>query len=806
MARNLFNFGRRTTVIPDQDNQARTSQFNGERFVLGRGDSTTVDGEPVLTFVNDRVSFLNFGSASTSGQTSTVLIDGDRGRVINTRHAEIEAEDTGVSVAGKNAQIRNFGTIDGGVNGVNFLNGGQSSGSLTNFGTVSSDSRAVNIGGDGVRINNFGDIVGTGDQRNGTIYSDGTAENYSIVNQRHGTVDAGEGNDGAGIALQTGDTIGDVVYASVVNNGDIAGRGQAAPTGGTAGDGIRLFAGAEDATFRGTIVNNGNISSESTQGPVGGIRVADGLSFDGTITNGHSGVISGANNGLYFGNADHDANARKFGTIASDSRAVNIDGTGVDLVNFGNILGTGNQRNGTVYSDATADDYSIVNQRRATIDAGEGNDGAGIALQTGDVSGDVVNASIVNRGEIAGRGQAAATGGTAGDGIRLFAGAEGATFRGTIVNSGEITSESTQGPVGGIRVANGLEFDGTIENSHGGLIAGANNGLYFGTGEHDATVRNFGTISSDSRAVNIDGSGVDLFNFGVIEGTGNQRNGTVYADATAEDYSITNFRRGDIDAGHGNNGSGVSLQTGDEAGDVVSASVTNFGDIRGRGDAVDGNTVGDGVRVFSGVEGAVFDGDIANAGLIAASNQSDAAVGISIEDGVTLDGRIVNTGRITANETAIDATEAGGRVVVENRGRIDGDVKLSDGDDLFLGQHGKVNGVIDGGAGDDKLFGGRNDDTLVGGLGDDTLSGGRGRDVFVFTQSDAPSSDTVTDFRNGSDRFDVSDFGFADFGEVGVQQVGSDTVLTFADQNTATLAGVNAGQIDEDDFVFSSIA
>ncbi|WP_299987882.1 hypothetical protein [uncultured Ruegeria sp.] len=96
---------------------------------------------------------------------------------------------------------------------------------------------------------------------------------------------------------------------------------------------------------------------------------------------------------------------------------MNIDGTGVDLHNFGSILGTDNQRNGTVYSDATADDYNIVNYRRGVIDAGEGNEGVGISLQTGSFAGDVVHASITNYGTIFGRG-------SSGEGILVFSGAE----------------------------------------------------------------------------------------------------------------------------------------------------------------------------------------------------------------------------------------------------------------------------------------------------------------------------------------------------------------------------------------------
>ena len=160
-----FNSSRHqgATVIPDGDNTARSSENDGDAFVIEPGSSTTVDGAPVLTFADDRVALKNGGSASTTGETSTLQLDGDRGLVKNFRGAEITAEQTAVQVNGTNAAILNAGQIAGGFNGVNFANGGVSSGLLVNghSGVISSDSRAVNIGGDGVLVKNFGDILGT---------------------------------------------------------------------------------------------------------------------------------------------------------------------------------------------------------------------------------------------------------------------------------------------------------------------------------------------------------------------------------------------------------------------------------------------------------------------------------------------------------------------------------------------------------------------------------------------------------------------------------------------------------------------
>ncbi len=102
----------------------------------------------------------------------------------------------------------------------------------------------------------------------------------------------------------------------------------------------------------------------------------------------------------------------------------------------------------------------------------------------------------------------------------------------------------------------------------------------------------------------------------------------------------------------------------------------------------------------------------------------------------------------------------------------------------------------------DVLIGNSGANRLEGLSGNDELTGGLGADVFVFGPADAPSNDNVTDFSNGEDLFDVSAFGFADFGDIGVAQQGGDTLVTFAADNTVTLAGVNASDVDGNDFLF----
>ncbi len=720
---------------------AQETVRDGQTLTNGFFQSAVVDNTPAFLLDNDSARFLNFGEVVTNNAAAAVSVSGEDAQVFNFRTGSIEANSgpdalaSGVQVTGS-ADIRNFGEIAGEFNGVQFAGAG-SSGTLDNFrgGVISSDSRAVDIQGEGVSVRNFGDIVGTGAQRNGTIYSNATAEDVSISNFSGGTIDAGV--SGAGISFEVGDEAGDVVSNSVFNGfgAIIQGRGQEASNTPGAGDGIRINNGADGTVSDTDIVNSGLISSESNEGTAGGIRIADGVAAEGRILNTSTGTIEGARNGLYIGEGEHDLDVVNFGTIQSGSRAVNIDGTGVDLINGGDILGTSDQRNGTVYADGTADDFSVRNLANGTIDAGEGNLGSGFAAEIGGAEDGANTFDLENNGLIQGRGNGAAGTGLAGDGVRVGNPGNSGTFDGSIVNRGEIASEGENGTVGGFRTVNNVNFRGELTNS--GLISGVQNGVYFGTGDHTGgrfVNEEGGVVTSGSRALNIDGEGLEVVNDGQILGTGNQRNGTVYADSTADNYTFTNT--GLVDAGEGNNGSGVSLQTGDVDGDVVSAAVFNEGTIQGRGDAAEGNQVGDGLRLFSNQKDANFAGLVQNDGIIAGSEDSDAAAGIRIDGGLNILGAIVNDGEITGTVNAIDATEAGSVTFVnDDEGVVNGNVLLGNGDDIVV-DLGQINGVVDGGAGDDVLIAGQGDNVIVGGLGNDFIDGGDGFDTADFSDLD----------------------------------------------------------------------
>ncbi|MDJ0642572.1 MAG: hypothetical protein QNJ15_07130, partial [Erythrobacter sp.] len=657
-------------VINDGDNVTVTSAADGETISAAAGVTSTLDGAPVVVVDNNDVTVDNAGTLATTGVTQTIQVDqGTTGATINN-------------------------TVTGRLKG---------------------ESRVVNFDGTDATLNNDGVILGTGSQRNGTVYGNRTSNNIVINNSATGSIDAGV--EGAGIAIEVGGG-GAPRGGAITNSGTIQGRGQASPMGGTAGDGIRFFGPglAPDYVYEGDITNSGLINSESTQGTVAGIRFANRIGFQGTLNNTADGVISGAQNGLYFGNdADHTGGVvLNSGVISSDSRALNIDGTGLVVNNLagGRIIGTGNQRNGTVYADSTSQDFVLNNA--GTIDAGMANEGAGFSVELSEAGNDF---TILNSGTIQGRGQAGAGAATAGDGLRfertrvggMLDGSTTGLFTGDIVNSGAISSESAQGTTAGIRFVNGVSFQGTLTNDEGGIIEGVQNGLYFGNAvpaggaDHaGGVVNNAGIIRSDSRALNIDGTGLVVNNLatGEILGTGNQRNGTVYADSTAQDFTFNNA--GTTDAGEGNQGSGFGAEI---AADGNTFDLVNSGIIQGRGQAsAADNQAGDGVRIGNVGNIGVFDGTIVNSGLIDSESTQGTTAGIRLVNGIGLQGTLTNEagGVISGAQNGLyfgnpvagaGADHTGG--VVDNFGTISSDSRALniDGIGLVVNNSGSILGT-----------------------------------------------------------------------------------------------------------------
>lgn len=119
------------------------------------------------------------------------------------------------------------------------------------------------------------------------------------------------------------------------------------------------------------------------------------------------------------------------------------------------------------------------------------------------------------------------------------------------------------------------------------------------------------------------------------------------------------------------------------------------------------------------------------------------------------------------------------------------------------------NDRIDGGAGDDIMLGGAGDDVLISNAGDDVMTGGSGADVFVVGPRTSGVI-TITDFENGVDRIDLTQFGFNSAGESAnwygfLIADGADTVLDFygmnGEQFQIVLTNFDYTNIDISDYI-----
>ena len=297
--------------------------------------------------------------------------------------------------------------------------------------------------------------------------------------------------------------------------------------------------------------------------------------------------------------------------------------------------------------------------------------------------------------------------------------------------------------------------DGTCRNS--AIIAGeattgqgAGDGevIHFrtlgGVGENVVTVTATGAVLSNSTAntIVLEGFGNLLQNFGEIVG-GTGLVGLNWHDGSVENHgSILGMR-----------GAAVRLVDGGSDNQIL-----NTGTITGVG----------------GVEFVRSSAKIVNTGVIASNSAKVAAIDgaeAGTAEGIPAGFVLRNSGEVIGLSDAILGSAYADRIV--NSGLIEGDIRLGDGNDLYRGRDGTVNGEVRGDGGSDTLIGGARDaplfggtgkDSLVGGAGDDTLSGGVNADGFVIARGGG--DDVVTDFADNTDKLDLSAFHLKDFSAV----------------------------------------
>jgi len=329
---------------------------------------------------------------------------------------------------------------------------------------------------------------------------------------------------------------------------------------------------------------------------------------------------------------------------------------------------------------------------------------------------------------------------------------------------------------------NKLLVNGTIIAEDGDAI----NSDTGGSG-HTIEVSKTGYVSGASDGIELSGSNMRIANYGTIVGFQDTGIQTVIPIGQAGNANITNYgtihsdQYGVYLEGPGNR----ILNSGDISGGNIAIRINEAG----------GNFISNAGLIQSSSTGFELNADsgiltLWNSGTIIAPTAIDADASDEI---------IRNTGTIIG-----DIDLAGGNDRLVNSGDISGDVNLGTGTDVLLGGAGRIEGAIDGGAGDDLLISGIGDDAVMGGVGADEIRGGLGNDVLAGGDHDdrafgGDGDDTLSGDRGNDELFGGS-------GDDTLDGNFSDDILRGGAGADIVMGGLGADQLyggqDADIFIF----
>ena len=238
-----------------------------------------------------------------------------------------------------------------------------------------------------------------------------------------------------------------------------------------------------------------------------------------------------------------------------------------------------------------------------------------------------------------------------------------------------------------------------------------------------------------------------------------------------------------------------------------------------------GHAEGDRIANFEHVRGSAFDdvltGDGGNNNLIgdAGDDNLDGGSGNDrLRGGAGSDNLWGRGGNDSlTGDAGADTLDGGaGRDTLDYR-RSDAGVTVNLADNAVAGGHAEgdrianfehVRGsafddVLTGDGGNNNLIGDAGDDNLDGGSGNDRLRGGDGSDTFVFRAGE-DGVDIISDFTNGEDRIDLSDFSGLSFSDL-VKSGDPDSSaidLTGRGGGRIKLRGLDVADLDPSDFLF----
>ncbi|MGB3469493.1 MAG: hypothetical protein WBA51_01565 [Erythrobacter sp.] len=679
-----------STVV---NNGLVTNTTSGLAGIIRAGDGSTVTNNGVITSTQDNngaievrnnsvvvnngeISFSgsNIGGITAGGSQGFGFQDGDGVTVTNSITGSILVGTTGVGsvggiLLGDDATVVNDGLIQTFGNfaeGIDVLD----SGNITNNGfvfTTGDNSTGVDTGANATIVNSgAGRIFTFGDNANGiTAGADSFVQNNGIISA-----------DGAGAeaVLINGDgTVNNNPTGQIVTDGDaasaieIAGNGTLVNAGGL----IQAFGADSDGVRIGgdaTIGNSGTITSSD----------GDGINISGTatITNFQAGVIQ----------SDGDD-------------AIDIDGDGATVTNFGFIVSNGD----AAIEANSAENLTVINHGTIrAVDKGiESEDNltvvnTGLIISTADeaIEAEAGGLNLTNSGQIISPFDDAVDGddnviivnsgliqGGENDGLELNSG--------SITNSGTIESLSSD-PNGSLIIGDtvpeldaAIDFDagtdgnedGTVMNLAGGVIVG-DIGINTSQGNQDSPdtndgaqiVTNFGTITG--RGANpanggradavLLGNGDDIFiqvNDGVQNGWVDGQAGNDVFAFIVTDQTDRTFDLGGTIAGFEN------IRIGSQTFDFVTGMLgttpaTGVITLTGTGNdavtivntAILDGTINGAVDLIVGADDGIDSGTFTITENGAIATTADGDVGFTGGDGTTLNngGSVTTTGMATA--------------------------------------------------------------------------------------------------------------------------------------------------------------
>ena len=471
--------------------------------------------------------------------------------------------------------------------------------------------------------------------------------------------------------------------------GDIVNQGSMTATAGNA---IDILA---DSQVDGGIFNATGHTISSTGGYgisiVGDSTIGDGIHNAGTISGATGGILLGLNSEIY-GGIDNTGTITGSSGIVMTGNALElrggitnhegalIEGTTGAAINFGS---TGGNLKGGITNDGTIEGQS---------------GGQAILMTAGTAAGGITNSEtgLIN---------VTSTGVTA---ILI----DGATFNGSIDNSGQILAEqSTNIAIG---IAGTTAFTGSIVNHASATISGYSAAIDISSTSFTGDINNSGTITSAN------GYGIDISATTFTGNIINQAGGSIVgAGANAIDISATTFA-GDI--------SNAGSITGATDGIVANAATMTGVDITNTGTITADD---DGIQIANG---RTLGGAINNNGgtILGDADAGGTGAGINVLGQVA--GGITNTGTIKSATTGIDVGGADAATVINQNGGL---IQGRDGTTITTALN-LVNAHQD----TVNANGGQIDGDITGNNTDDVVMGPTGSNTFAYLRGTASNLDT----------------------------------------------------------------